>query len=119
MNCRGSTRRKEVIFMGKELYVGKISSKATENDIRKLFAVAGTVTSVHLITDLQTGEFKGCGYVRMTTDEEVREAIESLDGALLIDSVITVVEARPQKQKGRGPGGGQRKPRPDQPGRGG
>ncbi|HYS42816.1 MAG TPA: RNA-binding protein, partial [Geobacteraceae bacterium] len=67
--------------MGKELYVGHISEKATENDLLKLFSVVGTVTSVHLITDPQTGEFKGCGYVRMATDAEAKEAIETLDGA--------------------------------------
>ncbi len=96
--------------MGKELYVRHISEKATENDLRKLFAVAGTVTSVHLITDPQTGEFKGCGYVRMATDAEAAEAIETLDGALLIDRVVIVGEARPQKQKGHPSGAGRRKP---------
>ncbi len=96
--------------MGKELYVGGISAKATDNDLRKLFAVAGTVTSVHLITDYQTGEFKGCGYVKMATDQEAKEAIDTLDGALLIDRVIAVSIARPQKPKGRTFGGGPGKP---------
>jgi RNA recognition motif-containing protein len=95
--------------MANELYVGHISDKATELDLRKLFAVVGTVTSVHLITDPQTGQFKGCGYVRMATAKEAKEAIETLDGAILIDRVITVSEARPQKPKGR-PGGGGRGP---------
>jgi len=85
--------------MSRELYVGSISAKATENEIRKLFSVAGTVGSIHLITDFYTGEFKGCCYVKMASDKEAKEAIETLDGALLIDRVITVSEARPQKQK--------------------
>ena len=94
--------------MGKELYVRHISEKATENDLRRLFAVAGTVTSVHLISDPQSGQFKGCGYVRMATDAEAREAIDTLDGALLIDRVVMVGEARPQKPKGRPFGSGKR-----------
>src|SRR6266568_1735956 len=102
---------KEVKDMGKELYVGHISEKATENDLLKLFSVVGTVTSVHLITDPQTGEFKGCGYVRMATDAEAKEAIETLDGALLIDRVVLVSEARP-KPKGRPFGAGRGKPGP-------
>jgi RNA recognition motif-containing protein len=91
--------------MGKELYVRHISDKATENDIRKLFSVTGTVASVHLITDPETGQFKGCAFVKMTTDNEAREAITTLDGALLINRVIMVGEARLQKQKGGKPGG--------------
>jgi len=95
--------------MGKELYVGSISARATENDIRKLFSVVGEVGSIHLITDSQTGEFKGCCYLKMTTDKDAREAIDTLDGALLIDRVISVSVARPQKRKGSTPGGTQGK----------
>lgn len=96
----------------KELYVGKISQNAGEEDIRKLFSIVGTVTSIHLITDAQTGEFKGCGYVRMATAEQTKAAIVDLDGALLIDKVITVSEARPQapQQKKHPFGGDRRKP---------
>lgn len=85
--------------MGKELYVRHITDKATENDIQKLFSVAGTVVSIHLITDPDTGQFKGCAFVKMATDIEAKEAITTLDGALLINRVIMVSEARPQKQK--------------------
>jgi RNA recognition motif-containing protein len=85
--------------MGRELFVGHISDKAEENDLLKLFAVAGRVVSVHFVTDPETGKFKGCGFVRMASDEEAREAISTLDGALLINRVITVSEARPQKAK--------------------
>lgn len=96
--------------MRNELYVGSISAKATEEDIRRLFSISGTVTSIHLIRDPQTQEFKGCGYVRMSTAEQVKDAIETLDGALLIDKVITVSVARPQPpQKRQVPGGGSRR----------
>lgn len=88
---------------GKELYVGSLSYDATEYDIHKMFSVSGTVTSVHLITDAVTGEFKGCGYVRMSTEAEAKDAIDSLDGAWLLDKSIKVSYATPQKMK---PGGG-------------
>ena len=89
--------------MSKELYVGSLSYETTEYDLEKLFSVSGRVTSVHLIVDLKTGEFKGCGYVRMSTEAEAKDAIDSLDGAILIDRKITVSLARAQKMK---PGGG-------------
>jgi RNA recognition motif-containing protein len=66
---------------GKELYVGSLSYDVTEYELEKLFAVSGNVTSIHLITDAVTGQFKGCGYVRMSTEAEARDAIDSLDGA--------------------------------------
>jgi len=83
--------------MAKELYIGHISDNATEQDIWKLFSVAGKVTSVHLIIDPETREFKRCGYVRMAADVDPKEVVETLDGALLVDRVITVSIARPQK----------------------
>ncbi|BCS55258.1 RNA-binding protein [Geobacter sp. SVR] len=96
--------------MRNELYLGSISAKATEEDIRKLFAVVGTVTSIHLIRDPQTGEFKECGYVRMATVQQTKEAIEVLDGAFFIDRVLSVSEARPQPPQGKKrPFGGNRR----------
>lgn len=91
--------------MGKELYIGHMSYQATEEDLLKLFSVVGTVTSVHIITDPESGKSKGCGYVRMATEAEMKDAVETLDGALLIDRVITVSEARPQKPKDDKPKG--------------
>lgn len=88
---------------GKELYVGSLSYDITEYELEKMFAVSGTVTSIHLITDPATGQFKGCGYIRMSTEAEARDAIASLDGAWLLDKRITVSYANPQKMK---PGGG-------------
>lgn len=83
--------------MAKELYVGHLPYEATADDLRRLFSVAGTVTSVHIITDPATGKSKGCGYVRMSREEELKEAIECLDGALMDNRVISVSIANPQK----------------------
>ena len=85
--------------MAKELYVGHISEQATEEDLRKLFEIMGVVTSVHLIVDEQTGEFKRCGYVRMLSEVDLNEVVETLDGTYLIDRCIVVSIAVPQKDR--------------------
>ena len=95
--------------MAKEIYVGHISENATEEDVWKLFSVMGTVTSVHLIIDPETGEFKRCGYVRMLSGVDLNEVVETLDGAYLIDREIVVSIARPQKP-GMSKSGGNKQP---------
>jgi len=95
--------------MAKEIYVGHISENATEEDVWKLFSVMGTVTSVHLIIDPDTGEFKRCGYVRMQSGVDLNEVVESLDGTYLVDREIVVSIARPQKP-GMSKSGGNKQP---------
>lgn len=85
--------------MAKELYVGHISEQATEEDLRKLFEIMGVVTSVHLIVDEATGEFKRCGYVRMLSEVDLNEVVETLDGTYLVDRCIVVSIAKPQKDR--------------------
>lgn len=84
--------------MGVEIYVGHISGAVTEDEVRKLFSVAGTVTSVHLVIDHGSGTYRGCGYVRMSTEDEAREAIDLLNGALLGGRLIVVKKAPPKKK---------------------
>lgn len=97
--------------MSRELYVGSLPFETTEDDLRRLFAVAGTVQSVHIITDRDSGKSKGCGYVKMTTESEAKEAINSLDGARIEGRLITVSVAREQKPvKTGGPAGRNRRP---------
>src|ERR1035437_701074 len=92
--------------MGVEIYVGQISAAVTEDEGRKLFSVVGTVESVHLVVEPDTGELRGCGYVRMSTEDEAREAIDFLNGSMLGDRVI-VVRCVPKKIFGKnGPSGG-------------
>ena len=88
--------------MGIEVYVGQISGLVTEDEMRKLFSVVGTVASVHLVIDPVTGESRGCGYVRMSTEEEAREAIDLLNGARLGDRQIVVKNAPPKNFKKKG-----------------
>jgi RNA recognition motif-containing protein len=92
--------------MGVEIYVGQISGTVTEDEMRKLFSVVGTVESIHLVIDPDSGESRGCGYVRMSTDDEAREAIDLLNGAKLGDRLIVVKNAPPKNFKKAGPPGG-------------
>lgn len=94
--------------MEKKLYVGNISFKATEEDIRELFAGSGDVASVKLITDAQTGSPKGFGFVEMTNEEDAKKAIDALNGTTFMERSITVAEAKPQQPRERrgGFGGG-------------
>lgn len=94
--------------MGIEVYVGQISATVTEDELRKLFSVVGTVTSVHVVIDPGSGESRGCGYVRMSTDDEAREAIDLLNGAKLGDRQIVVRNAPPKNFKKTGASGGGR-----------
>lgn len=93
--------------MGVEIYVGQLSGTVTEDEVRKLFSVSGTVTSVHLVKDPASGEFRGCGYVRMSTEDEAGEAIGLLNGALLGDRLIVVKPStKVFGKKACAPGGG-------------
>lgn len=88
--------------MGVEIYVGQISGEVTEDELHKLFSVVGTVTSVHLIVEPLSGALRGCGYVRMSTEDEAREAIDLLNGAKLGDRLIVVKAAPPKTFKKAG-----------------
>ena len=96
--------------MGKKLYVGSLSYGATENDLRALFAEAGTVVSASIIMDRDTGRSKGFGFVEMETDAEAQTAIAKINGRELDGRTVTVSEARPPTNRdsggGRGYGGG-------------
>jgi len=87
--------------MGNRLYVRNISFKATEEDVRGLFAGIGEVVSINLITDARTGKMKGFAFVEMASDGEARKAIEALNGMLLLDRPLSVNEANTQQPRER------------------
>ena len=98
--------------MSAKLFVGNLSFQATEEDLRELFAQAGTVETVRIITDQFTGRPRGFGFVEMATKEEAQKAVEMLNGRLFRDRNLVVDEARPQPQRGGGGGArGDRGPR--------
>ena len=85
--------------MARDVYVANISFEATEEDLRNLFSVSGTVKSVRLLNDPRTGLFRGTAFVQMANAAEAKDAIVTLDGALLINRVISVTEALPKKPR--------------------
>jgi RNA recognition motif-containing protein len=85
-----------------KLCVGNLSYATTEDDLRALFAQAGSVKSVALIKDRDTGRSKGFAFVEMGTQAEAQQAISQFNGSQLHDRVLTVNLARPREERGRG-----------------
>ncbi len=94
--------------MNKKLYVGNLPYETNQEQIRELFAQAGEVTEVSLITDRETGRPKGFGFVEMATEEGGREAIKRFNGYAIGERALTVNEARPREERSRGGYGGNR-----------
>ena len=102
--------------MSKKIFVGNLSFHTTENDIRSAFEKFGTVESVAIITDRDTGRSKGFGFVEMN-DEDATKAIAALSGSEVDGRALTVNEATPMGKRdfggggSRGGGGGGRRDR--------
>jgi len=80
--------------MSRKLYVGNLSFQATEEELRTLFAQAGTVESVKIITDQYSGRPRGFGFVEMATEEAAAKAIRMFNGHSLKERNLVVSEAR-------------------------
>jgi RNA recognition motif-containing protein len=80
------------------IYVGNLSFKLQEDDIKEAFDQYGEVTSVKLITDKFTGRSKGFAFVEMANDDDGKKAIQELDGKMFDSRNITVSEARPKRE---------------------
>ena len=85
--------------MSKKLYVGSLSYDTTEDSLKDLFSKAGKVESASIIIDKISGRSKGFGFVEMSTDEEAKKAIETLNGKELDGRTLMVDEARPMKKR--------------------
>ena len=81
----------------KDLYVADIPFEAEEEYLQKLFALCGTVRSIHMVTDEKSGLFKGCAFVHITTAAQAKDAINTIDGVSLHKRIISVTEALPRK----------------------
>ena len=90
----------------KKLYIGNLPFTATEDEIRELFGQHGTVHSVALINDRETGRPRGFAFAEMSSDAEAQEAIDTLNGMELDGRPLTVNEARERQPRGGGGGGG-------------
>ncbi len=92
--------------MNKNLYIGNLSIKVTEEDLRANFSEVGKVVSVNIVKDKYTGLSRGFGFVEMETEDGAKEAIQRFNGGQLLGNTITVNEARPKKEGGGRSGGG-------------
>ncbi len=86
--------------MESKLYVGNLSYSTTEDDLRTLFAEAGTVTSVALIKDRDSGQSKGFAFVEMSNQVEAEKAISMFNGRQMGDRELKVNMARPREERG-------------------
>jgi RNA recognition motif-containing protein len=92
--------------MAIKLFVGNLSYDVTEEQLNTLFSEAGEVTSAKIITDRQTGQPRGFGFVEMETKLEGQKAISMLNGRNVEGRPLAVNEAKPQQRGGFGGGGG-------------
>ena len=90
--------------MSMKLYVGNLSFDTTSNDLQTLFAQAGTVESVSLIEDRETGRSRGFGFVEMQTEEEGAAAIQKFNGQEVGGRSLKVNEAKPRENRNGGNG---------------
>lgn len=92
--------------MSMKLYVGNFSFGTTEDDLQRLFSQVGSVESVSMVTDRDTGRSRGFAFVEMSSKSEGEAAIDRFNGSELDGRSLTVSEAKPRENHGGGFGGG-------------
>ena len=93
--------------MAAKLYIGNLSFNATTQDLEDICGEFGTVQSVNIIEDRDTGRSRGFGFVEMSSKEEAQNAISALNGKEIDGRSLTVNEAKPREDRG-GSGGNNR-----------
>ena len=86
--------------MDLKLYVGNLAFSTGEEELRTLFTQAGTVTSLNLITDRDTGRSRGFAFVEMSAQTEVEDAIKRFNNYDIGGRALTVNIARPREERG-------------------
>lgn len=94
--------------MATNLFVGGIAYSATDDDLAQHFAAAGNVVSAKIVIDRDTNRSKGFGFVEMSSEEEAKKAVDTLNGTELAGRAISVNEARPREERPRRDFGGDR-----------
>ncbi len=92
--------------MSKKIYVGNLPFSSTQEDLEALFGRHGTVASVNVINDRETGRPRGFAFVEMESASDADDAIRALDGSNLGGRDIRVNEAQDRRGGGGGGGGG-------------
>jgi cold-inducible RNA-binding protein len=91
--------------MTMKLYVGNLAFQTTSQELQTMFEQAGTVESVSLIEDRETGRSRGFGFVEMSSKEEGAAAIQQFNGKDMGGRALNVNEAKPREDRGGGGGG--------------
>jgi RNA recognition motif-containing protein len=91
---RISTRGEQDNPLSKKLYVGNLSFDSTEADLKDLFGRHGSVETVNVITDRDTGRPRGFAFVEMSEGSAAQDAIRALDGTDFGGRSIKVNEAQ-------------------------
>ena len=94
--------------MESKLYVGNLPYSTTEDELNHLFSQAGTVSSVAVIKDRDTGQSKGFAFVEMSNQAEAEKAISMFNGHSMGQRELRVSMARAREERGGGYGGGRR-----------
>ena len=87
------------------IFVGNLSFQTSQEELMQTFAQFGVVERVSIVTDKQTGQSRGFGFVEMANPQEAEQAITQLNGAQLNGRRMNVNEARPRPEGGGGGGG--------------
>jgi len=88
--------------MATKLFVAKLSFDTTNDNLQALFAQYGTVESVNIIMDRDSGKSKGFGFVEMASDDEAQAAIKAVDGLEFEGRTLAVSVARPRESRPQG-----------------
>ena len=91
--------------MSMKLYVGNLSFQTSSEDLQQLFSQAGTVESVNVIEDRDTGRSRGFAFVEMSSPEEGNAAIQQFNGHEVGGRTLNVNEAKAREERGGGRGG--------------
>jgi cold-inducible RNA-binding protein len=95
--------------MSTKLYVGNLSWRVSSDDLFEHFGQAGTVESVNIVQDRETGRSRGFGFVEMASSDAAAAAINQFNGKDFDGRNMVVNEARPREESGGGYGGGHRR----------
>ncbi len=102
IRCTFTSLIEKIRKLAKKLYVGNLTYETTEADLREMFAEFGSITSITLIKDRETGASKGFAFVEMETQEGADQARQKLNNTMLNDRALKIDEARPPADRGAG-----------------
>jgi RNA recognition motif-containing protein len=96
----------EGAFVGTRIYVGNLPYSTDDAQLQQLFSSFGSVVDARVITDRNTGQSKGFGFVEMSTEDEARNAIAGLNGTMIGNRALRLDEAAERPAGGGGRSGG-------------